>query len=145
MNDLREQLTAIRKSHGRLTPEIVVEEARPEGHPLHARVFDRPPPEAAEAWYRQRAHEAIQSVRVRVARPDAESTIDIRAFVAVRDTSGGYEYQPVEDVVSDPFQRALALREMERDWRTLQRRWEDFEEFAKMVALSGIANREGTA
>lgn len=135
MSDLREQLQAVYEQHGRLTPELLVEVARPEDHPLHSRVFDRPLGEAAEEWYRTRAHELIRSVKV-VFREATEDSPEgrVRAWHAVRaEGPEQYVYEPVEKVASDPFSRQLVLRDMEREWRTLYGRYEAFEEFLTLV------------
>ena len=55
MSGLRDELQTIYDKYGQLTAEMVVEEARPIGHPLHDRVFDRGRKEAADAWYLHRA------------------------------------------------------------------------------------------
>jgi hypothetical protein len=130
---LREQLDEIYRKHGRLTPELVVQVARPKDNPLHPRVFDRAPREAAEAWYRQCAHELIQSVRV-VYREADESGPEktVRAFHAVRGEAG-YNYEPLDKVVADDLARAIVLRDMEREWRQLFARYEQFSEFVDMV------------
>lgn len=135
MSSLRDQLQTIYEQHGKLTPELVVEAARPDDHPLHTRVFDRAPREAAEAWYRHRAHDLIQSVKV-VYRDEAHHVDrSVRAFHAVRsDGPGSYTYEPVEKVVADPFTKQLVLREMEREWRQLLHRYESFREFTELVA-----------
>lgn len=133
MSSLRDQLEAIHAQHGRLTPELVVQEARPKNHPLHKRVFDKAPREAAETYYRMRAHELIRSVRI-VYREADETGPDrtIRAYHAVpRET--GYVYEPAIEVASDDFTRQLVLREMERDWNRLRSRYEAFAEFTAMI------------
>lgn len=130
---LRDEMQAIYDQHGRLTPALVVETARPKTHPLHSRVFDRPKNEAAEAWYKHRAHELIQSVKI-VYREATEEQPErmVRAFHAVRGESG-VEYRPAEDIADDPFARQLVLRDMEREWKQLLARYEHFEEFLGMV------------
>lgn len=139
---LRDELQSIYEEHGYLTPELLVEVARPETHPLHRRVFDRPVGEAAESWYRHRAHELIQSVRVTY-KPQGEDgpTHSVRAFTAVRQPGVGaiYNYKPVGEVVEDPVTREIVLREMEREWKNLFERYRHFEEFSEMVAAS-LAN-----
>ena len=131
-DDLRGHLMAIYKKYGQLTPELVVKIARKPTHRLHTEVFDRPPELAAEAWYRHRAHELIQEVRV-VYQPTPESEHrKVRAFHCVR-AEDGFLYEPVEKVVGDPFLRSLVLRDMEREWKQLQRRYGEFEEFVQMV------------
>lgn len=130
---LRDEMQAIYNQHGRLTPALVVETARPKNHPLHSKVFDRPKGEAAEAWYKHRAHELIQSVKI-VYREATEEQSEkkVRAFHAVRSESG-VEYRPAEEIAEDPFARQLVLRDMEREWKQLLARYEHFEEFLEMV------------
>lgn len=132
---LRDELQAIHDQHGRLTPALVVETARPKNHPLHARVFDLAPREAAEAWYEHRAHELIRSVKITVTRADEQADIRMRAFLAVRaDGPESYVYEPAEEVAADPFTRQLVLRDMEREWRQLLQRYEQFQEFLELVS-----------
>lgn len=132
---IRDHLQAIYDQHGRLTPELVVQAARPKDHPLHAHVFDRAQKDAAEAWYRSRAHELIQSVTI-VYREDPDGTKHrIRAFHATR-TEQGHAYEPVERVASEPFLREMVLRDMEREWKQLQARYGNFTEFLEMVTQS---------
>jgi len=130
---LRGHLDSIYRAHGRLTPELVVAEARPKDHPLHGIVFDRAPKEAAESWYRHRAHELIQSVRIVYQPAPGLEARKVRAFHCVRTEANEYLYEPAEKVAGDPFLSSLVLRDMEREWKTLQRRYGDFEEFVSMV------------
>jgi hypothetical protein len=131
---LRDELQSIYDQHGQLTPELVVTTARPKGHPLHNRVFDRAPKQAAEAWYRHQAHELIQSVKVVYRDADEDGPArSVRVFHCVHGEQG-HVYEPVERVVADPFSRQLVLRDMERDWKQLRSRYEQFAEFTEMVS-----------
>lgn len=130
---LREHLQAIYDSHGKLTPELVVAEARPKSHPLHGYVFDRAPKEAAEAWYRHRAHELIQSYRITYQKSPDGPVQRVRGWCAVRTEEGQYVYEPTEKVATDPFLRSLVLRDMEREWKQLHRRYGEFEEFVALI------------
>lgn len=129
-DDLRGHLQAIRDQHGRLTPALVVEAARPKNSPLHTAVFDRSPKEAAEAWYRERAHQLIRKARITYVAQD--EIRDVRAFQCVR-TPDSFVYEPSEEVAQDPFMRTMVLRDMERDWRTLRARYGHFEEFVELI------------
>jgi hypothetical protein len=126
-------LQAIYDEHGKLTPALVVAAARPKSHPLHGYVFDRAPREAAEAWYRHRAHELIQSVKITYSAPSSAERRCVRAYHCVRTEENEYVYEPAEKVAQDPFLRALVLRDMERDWKALYRRYGEFEEFVSLV------------
>jgi len=130
---LRDELQDIYDQHGALTPVLVVQAARPKGHPLHHRVFDRPPKEAAEEWYRHQARELIRSVKVVYREADGDDPAKVvRAFHAV-ERPDGFSYEPAEQVAADPVARQIVLRSMERDWRQLVARYEEFEEFLDMV------------
>jgi hypothetical protein len=132
MTDLRGQLQAIYLDHGKLTPDIVVDEARPVDSPLHPR-FEWDDTVAGEAWRREQAHRLIQSVRVTFCpETESEGPHDVRAFHAVR-TEKGHVYEPVDRVTHDPFLARLVLADMERDWRALRRRYETFQEFWDLV------------
>lgn len=127
---LREQLQSIYDRHGRLTPELVLDEARSEGHPLHTR-FEWDDAVAAERYRREQAHELIQSVKISYAQADGRRT-EIRAFHAVRMPTG-YSYEPAEQIVQDDMATRILLADMEREWQALKRRYQQFAEFAAMV------------
>lgn len=128
--NLRDHLQSIYDNHGKLTPQLIVDEARNPEHPLHSRVFDCPTEEAAERYYLDNAHRLIQ--RVKVVKAEGDNAPGVRAFQAVR-TEHGYVYEPTEKVAEDPFMRRLVLADMEREWRTLRARYEQFAEFTEMV------------
>lgn len=128
--NLREQLEAIRGRHGQLTPELVLDVARAEDHPLHSR-FEWDDSVAAEKYRRDQAHELIQSVRISYAQPDGRRT-EIRAFHAVRRPTG-YSYEPAEEIVRDEIATKILMAEMERDWRALKKRYESFREFWTLI------------
>ena len=132
---LRDHLQAIYDEHGRLTPELVVEAARPDDHPLHGFVFDRDPDSAAEAWYRHRAHELIQRVKITYGQTGTEPK-EIRAFHAVRSTAdqGGFVYEPIEHIAATPLLRQMVLRDAEREWKSLKAKYGHLREFLDMVA-----------
>lgn len=133
---LRDQLQSIYDEHGKLTPQLVLDEARRPEHPLHDR-FDWNDATAGEAWRHEQAHRLIRSVRV-VYKPATatDRAKDMRAFHAVRgegSENGGYVYEPAEEIVRDEFKTKLLLQQMEREWTTLRRRYEEFQEFWELV------------
>lgn len=142
MADLRSELRAINDQHGGLTPRLVVEAARPKDSPLHAIVFDRTVKDAAEAYYLGRARDLIRTVKRAFpedAPPSDQKTV--REYVAVRtesDDNGGFLYQPADMVALDPVARRIVLRDMEREWRTLKARYEDFEEFVDLITADPL-------
>jgi hypothetical protein len=129
---LREQLQAIYDSHKMLTPDLVLAEARVPSHPLHER-FEWDDTVAAERWRLEQAHELIRSVRVVYQEgADGKPPKDVRAWQAVRDERG-HVYEPADRVATDPLLRKMVLADMERDWRTLKQRYENFQEFWQLL------------
>lgn len=130
--DLRASLQGIYEARGKLTPDIVLDEARDASHPLHNR-FEWDDSVAAEAFRREQARQLIKTVKL-VYRPAEEggSMRSVRAFHALP-TEEGYRYEPVEKIVEDPVMREIVRREMNRAWRELHTRYAQFEEFWKMI------------
>jgi len=135
--DLKTELEKIYDQHGHLTPELVVETARPDDHPLHCAVFDKDAGQAAEAYYRERAHQLIRTVRVAY-KPEAKPTDTIRWFHVVRQEDG-FVYHPADKIAQDPLLARLVLADMEREWRQLRTRYEQFTEFWEMVRRDSAA------
>jgi hypothetical protein len=131
VTSLREQLLEIRRTRGVLTGQVVVEEARDEGHPLHSR-FEWDDAIAGEKWRVEQANELIRSVRVNYTSNGKSS--DLRGFVSIsRPDTPAREYLPVEEVAEDPLMRKLVLRDAEREWRELLSRYEHLQEFFDIV------------
>lgn len=129
---LRDHLTAIYREHGRLSPELTVAAATPKDHPLHDR-FEWNNREAGHQYRLIQAAELIRSVKV-VYRDDGNEQRTVRAFHAVRssdDEPGTYRH--IDDIVADEKASALVLQDMEREWKSLHRRYGHMEEFLSVV------------
>lgn len=133
---LRDHLQAVYDDHGKLTPQLVVDVAKPKNHPLHDR-FEWDNRIAGPAYRLIQAQELIARVKVTY-KPatDKEPSKTVRQWHAIRTDepeNGGYAYEPAEKIAADPLARAMLLRDMEREWQTLKRRWSEFTEFAEMI------------
>lgn len=129
---LRDHLQSIYDKHGKLTPGIVVQEARAKNHPLHDR-FEWDDKRAGDAWRRQQAHELIRSVRVvyrEATETDPEASV--RAWHAVR-SDQEHVYEPAQVIAEDPLLTQMLLRDMEREWKQLHRRYGHMVEFIELV------------
>jgi hypothetical protein len=132
VSGLRDELLAVRSQHGKLTPQLVVDTARDPEHPLHSR-FEWDDAVAGEAWRRQQAHELIRKAKVVYREADeSQPEKSVRAFLAIP-SQDGHVFDPVEEVVEDPFRRQLTLNTMEREWKALLARYQEFEEFLSLV------------
>lgn len=135
MSDLRTQLTGIYKQHGELTPQIVVDEARPQDAPLHNR-FEWDNEIAGEKYRLVQAAQLIRAVRIEYTTPGSEEKKFIRAFASLHESSddGIREgYAPTEEILEDPMTRRILLRNMERDIAVLKKRYGHLQEFAQMM------------
>lgn len=130
MSDLRAELLAIREQAGRLTPLAVVEAATPEDHPLHHR-FEWDDKVAGHKYRLAQARELIRIVRERYV-DKAGGSESVRFFHAIPDEQG-MAYQPLEDVVENDIATKVLLQSMEREWRSLLKRYQRFSEFRELV------------
>lgn len=127
---LRDQLRTIYETQGELTPALVVEVARPKDHPLHAR-FEWNDKVAGEAYRRAQAQDLIRSVKVIHA--DPESTVgDVREFLSV-ERSDGHTYVPIDEIQGDEVTTAIVMRQAEREWKQLKRRYENLRGWLAVV------------
>lgn len=132
MSDLRGELENIRNKHGRLTPALVLEEARSSRHPLHAR-FEWDDGVAGERYRLEQAHDLISEVRVSYSLSTGERR-SVRGFHAVRASDvDQYDYEPIEDVLADPFKRKIVLADMQRQIGELVARYEHIGEFWQIL------------
>ena len=129
---LRDELLSIRAAYGALTPMNVVDASRAEDAPLSRR-FEWRDDVAAEKYRRDQAAELIRSVKITFA-SDAETTTDVRAFVAVRGEDSPSEgYVPTEEVLADPFSARLLLSELKREIRILQAKYGHLAKFRELL------------
>lgn len=133
MSELRKQiLQEIYDTNQRLTPELVLDEASSESHPLHG-YFDWDDSTAAYKFRLNQASHLIRSIRIvyrETAKGEAKS---VRAWVAPRMRSEPHAYQPADIVAADPLMRSMVLRQMERDWKSMKERYHDFKEFWHLI------------
>lgn len=130
MSDLRSQLTSIYQARGELTPQTVVNEARPDDHPLHHR-FEWDDAVAGEAYRRVQASELIRSVKVVFNETPAGERKSIRAFSSLSEVDDPERrgYAPTEELVENDLTRAILLRNLEREINSLKRKYGHLQEF----------------
>src|SRR5262249_15436676 len=130
MSDLRSELLKIREEHGKLTPRLVVSAASDADHPLHSH-FEWDDGEAADRYRLLQARDLISTIRVVYRRPNGDLA-RVREFHSIR-MPDGRSFEPVDEITADPLLKTIVLRQMERDWRQLKQRYDQFEEFTQMV------------
>jgi hypothetical protein len=135
MSDLRSELTAIYRKRGELTPQSVVDEARPEGAPLHSR-FEWDNDIAGEKYRIVQAQQLIRAVKIEYTDASGE-TKRVRGFFPIRDNtddnSGKTGYSPTEDIVQDELHLRILLKQCEREISDLKRKYGHLSEFAELI------------
>jgi hypothetical protein len=132
MDSLRDALLDIRQRRGLLTAQVVVEESRSNAAPLHHH-FEWDDAVAGEKYRVEQAREIIRSVKIKYADVDGVPS-ETRGFVSVaRGNLPAREYLPIEDVRNDPELVAAALRDAEREWRSLYVRYRNLQGFLTLV------------
>ena len=108
------ELARLTKKHGALTPDVVVEDARPEDAALHP-VFEWDDFKAAEAHRRQQARTLIRSVQVvrETDTGEVRQPVYVHVPQATSETEGP-GYQLTEVVAQRPDMYAAALGELSR-------------------------------
>jgi len=128
-------LEDVRLKYGSLVPATVVAEAREPGSPLHSH-FTWDEHANSEKYLLIRAAELIRRVQIRYVSPVDGEERSVRAYFPVR--SGTVSaYVPTEEILSDPIQKALLLRQMKREWKEFEGRWKHMVEFADLIAGGG--------
>lgn len=111
---VRVRLAQLEKAHGRLTPAVVVADARQKKSPLHD-LFSWNVEEAAQKYWLHRAREIIQSVRLVSSETE---TVTVDAPFYVRDPSllpSEQGYVSIATLQKNPVQARESLRlEFER-------------------------------
>jgi hypothetical protein len=131
-------LDALTKRDGGVSPEALVDEARPLTSPAHKH-FTWDDGAAAEAYRREEARHLIRAiVIVRVAPPTSPKvTVTVPAFESVT-TAGERTYQPVADVMSKPSLLAQVEPRFVADLTQMRARYAAYIETTEWAHLRGF-------
>jgi hypothetical protein len=135
--NLRDALEDVYGRRGKLTPQLVVDEARGQrttaGRFLHPH-FEWDDAVAAEHYRYSQAQDMIQRVQIRYRKATSDESLSVRAFYAVQHPEKGNVYEPLAAVVEDPMLKELVRADFERDWKTFKRRWEHLDYFLELIS-----------
>ena len=115
----------------RLTPEEVVNDARPDDSPIHP-YFEWDDSVAAEKWRREQAGFYLRTIEV----IPAEQTEPVRAFHVVtvkRDGETLHTYKPFAEVVSNREWLKEIIDNKRREMVACQRQLRQYNQFTKVV------------
>lgn len=132
MSSLRESLSGLYATHGRLTDRLVVAAAEPQDHPLHDQ-FEWDDSVAGPEFRLVQAQRLIRSVKVRYGESESDDGHQVRRYHSVRSPDQPFTYMDVEDLATDDITSKIVLNEMEREWKQLARRYGHLKEFLQLV------------
>jgi hypothetical protein len=132
--DIQAELNRLYQRAGKLTPQLVVDEASDPANPLHEH-FEWDDAVAAHEHRLSQARALIRKVKITYLDAD-DRPQEVRAFVSIP-SNGGRVYRHVDHVAENPFQLKLILAQMEREWQGMMTRWGRYDEFWHLVQ-SGI-------
>jgi|SRR3954469_11086529 hypothetical protein len=131
MADLEGLLREVRDNRGKLTPQNVVEEASPEGHPLHSH-FEWDDSIAGHEFRIIQARQLIRRVTVTRVASSTDLPVRVRTFHSVAGPTGR-SYEPIDEIIQEPMTMRILLSQMRRDFAALKRRYAHMEQFYDMI------------
>ncbi len=139
------RLTAIEKKYGQITPEIVVQDAKPINSPLH-KYFEWDNFKAAEAYRIEQAGYIIRSIEVITGDGDS---IQVRAFHSIRiadEGEVGSEYHSLPVVMQNEKYRVEVVAQAKRELEAWRKKYKDLTELSKYFeALDTVKKEEKNA
>ena len=122
--DVGEHLEELDRIYGEITPQMMVDDARPDGALMHPLYEWRD--EVAAEKYRCSQAKAITSnlVRVKVSESEPQKTETIRAFVSVKPHNEQAKYRPIQIAMSEPNMREIVLENARAELDAMRRKYE---------------------
>lgn len=130
---LRTQLQTLYDQHGELSPDLVVSAASPKEHPLHA-YFEWDNKVAGPKYRLLQAEDLIRSIKVTYKDRHGASQ-SVRWWHPVR-TDTPSVYDPLDVISENEISMSVLLRQAERDWKLMKRRYGHLTEFWQLVKES---------
>lgn len=132
-------IAALKDSRGIITPDSIVDAARPEKSPLH-QYFTWDDGEAAE---RYRLMEAAQLIRVCVTYLPSKPKVPVRAFVSIRDdrVKGG-GYRVLADVLEDADLTMKLLQDALFELHVFEEKYKRIQELEPVFAAVRVVRKK---
>jgi hypothetical protein len=134
------EMQAIYGEYGELVADTVLEWAQPVTAPLHS-FFDWDDAKAGHEHRLEQARRLIRSVKVTYKLDEEGRNKRVRRYHSV--PAGDEQrlvYRDLDEILDDPFQRQLLLRQMERDWKAFRARYEHLLEYDDMITAAAVGS-----
>ena len=128
-----ERIEELDKKYGEVTPEILLEDARPEGSLLHP-LYEWRDDIAAEKYRLQQSGKILRElVVVKVDHPEFEPDVPVRAFVSVTPGHNKGGYRPVVVAVSDEETRRQIFENALQELAAFEAKYKHLVDFAELI------------
>ena len=131
-----EQLEIIERRDGSITPQAVVDAARPEGSVLH-NLFEWNDEKAAEKYRLSQASTFIRCI-VKTSEDETAKYSTYRAFVNINPTGDRQNiagtYVNIQTALSDPESRDVVLSNAKHEMQTFRRKYAELKELASVFS-----------
>ncbi|MBO6178502.1 MAG: hypothetical protein J6M62_11250 [Selenomonadaceae bacterium] len=121
------ELERMENKHGKVTPQIILDESRADNAPLH-RLFEWDDTKAAEKYRLTQAQNIIHNLTITVDNPKTERQTTVRAYVKLQDEV--YNYISVTKAVTEQDTYQAILNEALEEIKRFQRKYSGLVEFA---------------
>lgn len=126
-------LQNIYNTHGTLTPQLIIQDAKNPDHPLHNR-FEWNNTKAAQQYRELQAAQLIRTIKITYQDTPQRQ---VRAFINIQPTGDELDtkghYQPVDIALRNELTRKRIFETMKRDWLTFKAKYSHMTEYADLL------------
>lgn len=128
-----EHIEELDKKYGEVTPEILLEDARPEGSLLHP-LYEWCDDVAAEKYRLQQSGKILRElVVVKVDHPEFEPDVPVRAFIPVTPRQSKGIFRPIVDAMSDEETRRQVFENALQELAMFEAKYKHLVDFAELI------------
>lgn len=129
-----------KKHKGRVTPKMILDEARMKKHPLHA-CFEWDDGIAAEKYREQQAQRILVQLVIVERKEQDEKPIRVRAFMSVEENDSTH-YTTFKRAMTNPQLRSQLLVQALAELNALKEKYSDLHELAGVFVAIGRAEQK---
>lgn len=128
-----ERIEKLDEKYGEVTPEILLEDARPEGSVLHP-LYEWRDDVAAEKYRLQQSSRILRElVIVEVEQPGSEEVVPVRAFIPTTPGNSKGSYRPIVIALSDEETKKQVFENALNELAMFEAKYKHLVDFAELI------------
>lgn len=128
-----ERIEELDGKYGKVTPEILLEDARPKGSVLHP-LYEWRDDIAAEKYRLQQSSKIIRDLMiVEIERPNADEIVPVRAFIPITPGNSKASYRPTVIALSDEETRKQVFENALSELAMFEAKYKHLVDFAELI------------